>query len=139
MDHHQPLDLHAPHQGDDNDDSDASDHDTDTMSDTKMNHSPDSTFTDAHAEVLGAFKGADCSVLCWRVIVKVIMVCIAIIITAMTYVQLSQSEKNEFEASVSDDCNETLCSVVQRPTTILRFIFCTVQPLLRRYSFVLKF
>jgi hypothetical protein len=51
-------------------------------------------------------------VMCWRVIVKVIMICIAIILTALTYVQLSQSEENDFEASVSNDCNETLCAVV---------------------------
>lgn len=133
---HPPLDD-ALHPADDNDDSDASDHDTDTMSDTKLNHSPDSTFNDAHAEVLGAFKGADCSVMCWRVIVKIIMICIAIILTALTYVQLSQSEEKDFEASVRDDCNMILC--VRSFNDDLTIFFCTVQPLLRRYAFVLKF
>ena len=97
---HQPV--IALNEDDDDEDSDSSDHDTDTNTGSKLNHSPDTNYSIANAEVLQAFKSADCSVLWWRIVVKLVMICIAILVTALTYVQLSESEKKDFEAAVRD-------------------------------------
>ena len=72
----------------------------DTNSDLNMNCPPDSNYNDANAEVLRALKGDDRGVFWWKLVVKVMMICVAILLTTMTYVQLSQSEANDFEASV---------------------------------------
>lgn len=99
----QPENVLPVSQNDDAEVSDSSDHDTDTNSESNLNNaSPDTCYTDANAEVHRAFKCDDRSVLWWRFIVKVIMIVIAIVLTALTYVQLSKSERNEFEASVSN-------------------------------------
>ena len=89
------------YQNGDNDDSEASDHDTDTNSDCHLNTSPDTNYSDANAEVMQVFKGDDRSVFWWRIVVKVIMIIVAVLLTTLTYIQLSMSERNDFEASVS--------------------------------------
>jgi hypothetical protein len=92
---------------DDNDDSDASDHDTDTNSDSNLDASPDSNYSDANAEVTQTFKGDDRGVFFWRIVVKVIMIIVAVVLTTLTYVQLSASERQDFEASVGNFGNYT--------------------------------
>ena len=92
--------VNAMYQNNDDGRSESSDHDTDTNSDLNMNCPPDSNYNDANAEVLRALKGDDRGVFWWKLVVKVMMICVAILLTTMTYVQLSQSEANDFEASV---------------------------------------
>ena len=92
--------VHTIYQNDDSDGSDSSNHDTDPNSDSSLNLSPDSNYNDASAELLHAFKGDDRGVFLWKFAVKVMMIFVAILLTTMTYVQLSQSEKHDFKASV---------------------------------------
>lgn len=89
---------------DDNDDSDASDHDTNTNSDSNLDTSPDTNYSDANAEVVQAFKGDDRGVFCWRIVVKVIMIIVAVVLTTLTYFQLLESERQDFETSVRSLC-----------------------------------
>jgi hypothetical protein len=96
------VDKMIPKAEDDNDGSASSDHDTDTNADMNLSDAPDSNYTDANAEVHQALKGDDRGVLCWRIVVKLIMIFIATLVTAMTYKELSKSERNAFEASVSN-------------------------------------
>jgi hypothetical protein len=88
---------------DDSEGSDSSDQDTDTNSDANINNS---NYNSANAEVLDAFKGDNRGVVLWKFVVKIIMISVAILLTAMAYVQLSQSEENDFESSV--------CAVVRK-------------------------
>lgn len=92
--------AHVQHQMDDEDDSESSNHDTDTSSCSKVNNCNETSYTDANKELLQAMKGADRSVLCWRVIVRILMTFVAVLLTTLTYVKLSESEAKVFEASV---------------------------------------
>lgn len=95
------MDKMNPKAEDDNDGSASSDHETDTNADTNLSDAPDTNYTDANSEVHQAFKGDDRGVFCWRIVVKLIMIFIATLVTTMTYKELSKSERNDFEASVS--------------------------------------
>jgi hypothetical protein len=95
-------------------DSNSSDNETDTNSDSKLNDAPDTNYSDANAEVLQAFQQADRGVLRWRIIVNVIMICMATVLTVLTYVQLSETERKDFEASVRNTTTDTMCFSVVR-------------------------
>jgi hypothetical protein len=95
-------------------DSNSSDNETDTNSDSKLNDAPDTNYSDANTEVLQAFQQADRGVLRWRIIVNVIMVCMASVLTVLTYVQLSETERKDFEASVRNTTTGTMCFSVVR-------------------------
>ena len=128
--------VYAHHTNDlyQNDDiSDSSDHDTDTNSDSNLNNAPGTNYSDANAEVHQAFKGDDRSVFCWRVIVKTIMICIAISLTALTYTQLSKSEISEFEASVRNAAFMS-CRYINNTFSLL----CAIRPLFSSICIVIR-
>ena len=58
-------------------------------------------YTNAKQEVRNATRVDDRGVFLWRLVVKIVMIVIAITLTAITYVQLKRSETNEFLAAVS--------------------------------------
>jgi hypothetical protein len=104
---HQAIELHpdALLRSDDNDSidvSESSDHDTDTNENDGMNlnNSAHANYSDADAEVRRGLKGEDRGVFCWRLVVKIIMISMAIILTTLTYVLLSKSEEKDFKAAV---------------------------------------
>ena len=115
---------------DDNNDSDASDHDTEANSDGHLDTSPDTNYSDANAEVMQVFKGDDRSVFWWRIVVKAIMIFVAILLTILTYIQLSMSERNDFEASVSGFL-QIYCGMTSHTNFVIDFwfCFCLVRPL----------
>ena len=126
---------HVQYQIDDEDESnsESSIHDTDTSSCSKMNDCKDTSYTDANKELLQEMKGADRSVLCWRVIVRILMISIAILLTSLTYVKLSESETKDFEASVRYFVIPVDFRSWYATTDVLTIIYC--MPSTDRYHF----
>jgi hypothetical protein len=81
------------------DDSDSSEHTDEITGGASVVHS-DGNYDQAKAEVQKALESEDRRVLCWQIIFKIIMIVVAVVITAATYVQLARSETSDFVVEV---------------------------------------
>jgi hypothetical protein len=81
------------------DDSDSSEHTDEIQGDLSVVHS-DGNYDNAKAEVQKALAIEDRRVLLWKIIFKTIMIVVAVVITAATYVQLEGSETSDFIVEV---------------------------------------
>jgi hypothetical protein len=84
---------------DHSDDSDSSEHTDEITGGASVVHS-DGNYDHAKAEVQKALEIEDRRVLCWQIIFKIIMIAVAVVITAATYVQLARSETSDFVIEV---------------------------------------